>query len=75
MGECRLYAVFKRLRFPSGRVLRKYRSRTGGLTENLRQRWLTASREQAEEMARALGDGWHVAEIDEDKLLEAARRG
>lgn len=73
MSERTLYAVFFRMRFPSGRVIRKYRSRDGRRTENLRCRWLTASREHAENMTLALsaGDGeeWHVAEIDETALL------
>jgi hypothetical protein len=61
-----LYAVYHRLRFPSGRTARKFRSRHGGFTEDKGLRWLTASRDQAEEMVHLLSAGsdfkWDVCE-------------
>lgn len=58
-----LFAVYKLLRLPSGRTVRKYRSRSGTLTEDLRHRWLTESRAQAEEMVWLLGNEWALAEV------------
>jgi len=74
----KFYAVYKRLRFPSGRTVRKYLSRRGDLTERLENRWITTDRGLAEDKARAFSRGptkpWFVAELDEDELLERGRR-
>lgn len=46
-----LYVVFRRLRFPSGRTVRKYWNGNAGFTENRWKLWKTADRAAAERCA------------------------
>ena len=62
MTELPVYVVFRRLYFPSGRTVRKYVARHGGLTENLSLVWTTTDPEHAEKVAadsaRSHGGVW-----------------
>lgn len=62
-----LFAVYRSKRCPSGRTIRKYLARDGGLTERLDRRWLTENAGEAEDRARALSVGrnvWRVTKVD-----------
>lgn len=68
--EVVLFAVVWTMRFPSGGSRLKYRAFDGGMTERTDRRWLTTSREVAEEMARRMppllrkfGGPWRVLRV------------
>ena len=61
------FAIYFRLRCPSGRTVRKYLARDGGFTEKLTRRWLTPSKPDATHRAARCteldGEEWEVAEV------------
>ena len=67
-----VFAVYFRHYWHSG-CARKYRNARGGTTENLRQRWFTQNRDEAERIVAMLtkttGKKWRIAEVNEDALL------